>query len=230
MKTAQAVGDGSERARQRAKLPDELLGRFHRRVADLHRRIEEGTIDFDVAMTGLQGVIEGRFPLTPASRTWREEDGVIYFSVTSDGTTGAQWIELLEKRGDQVSEWAKRALLSQEFKPTNGVTAEIVVLKGSLFEDGNRITSNIRAEAERRELDKPNAETACLIRRMFTDKDLGVMCLSGIIVMHEPIDDSSGPGLLGLCRNNDGRLLSAHDGYPSNVWRREDGFAFSRRK
>lgn len=158
---------------------------------------------------------------------WREQDGVIYFTVTSNGMTGSQWIEYFEKRGIQLSKWAKDVLLSSDFKPTNGVTTEIAVLKGMLFTDSNRITSKIRAEADKRKLTKPNAELGCLIRDMFTDEEIGVMGLKWIVAFHEPIKDSDGnQNLLGASRNGDGRWLNAYCGSPDDYWNRDYGFAF----
>ncbi|MBU3934399.1 hypothetical protein KKC00_00280, partial [Patescibacteria group bacterium] len=126
------------------------------------------------------------------ARRWSEENGLIYFEVTSDGTTGPQWIERLEKEGFRLSKWAKDVLNSPEFKPTSGTTYRIAILKGTLFTDRDRITKKIRAEAERRKLAKPNAEVACLIREMFSDEELETMGLWWIVVFHEPIRDSDG--------------------------------------
>ena len=162
------------------------------------------------------------------SRSWRKEDGVIYFSVTSDGTTGPQWIERLEGKGFRLSDYAKQVLRSPDFKPTNGVTTEIAVLKGMLFEDNDRSTKKIRAEADKRKLEKPNAELACLIREKFTDKDIEAMGLWYIVAMHEPINDSDGdPYLLSADRYDDGRWLSACDYRPDYRWFRGLGFAFA---
>jgi len=162
------------------------------------------------------------------SEKWREVDGVIHFIVTSDGTTGEQWITRLEKAGKKNSKEAKYILRSPDFKPTSGVTTEIVVLKGMLFSDDNRITANIRAEADKRGLTVLNAEAACLIREMFTDQDLADMGLYWIVVMHEPINDSGGnPSLLNANRNGDGSWLSAFYGNADNRWNRDDGFAFA---
>ncbi len=162
------------------------------------------------------------------TRSWREEDGVIYFSVTSDGTTGEDWIKRLEGNGFRVGDYAKQVLRSPDFKPTNGVTTEVAVLKGMLFEDNDRITKKIRAEADKRKLSKPNAELACLIREKFTDKEIEAMGLWYIVAMHEPINDSGGdPDLLGADRDGDGRWLDACDGGPGNGWGRDGGFAFA---
>ncbi|MBI4993432.1 hypothetical protein HZC33_00525 [Candidatus Wolfebacteria bacterium] len=161
-------------------------------------------------------------------RSWREKDGVIYFSVTSDGTTGEDWIKRLEGNGFRVRDYAKQVLRSPDFKPTNGETTEVAVLKGMLFEDNDRITKKIRAEADKRKLSKPNAELACLIRLKFTDKEIEAMGLWWIVAMHEPINDSDGdPRLLGASRYGDGRWLGACSGRPGLGWRRGVGFAFA---
>lgn len=162
------------------------------------------------------------------SRSWREEDGVIYFSVESDGTTGEGWIKRLEGNGFRVGDYAKQVLRTPSFKPTNGVTTEVAVLKGMLFENNDRITKKIRAEAEKRKLSKPNAELACLIREKFTDKEIEAMGLWYIVAMHEPINDSGGdPDLLGASRSVDGRWLRACGGRPGGGWDRGSGFAFA---
>jgi len=160
-------------------------------------------------------------------RSWREEDGIIYFSVTSASTTGEDWITRFESTDFHVTDYAKRVLRSPNFKPTNGVTTEVAVLKGMLFEDNDRITKKIRAEADKRKLSKPNAELACLIREKFTDKEIEAMGLWYIVAMHEPINDSDGdPFLLNANRYDVGRWLSACSVRPGSRWYRDYGFAF----
>ena len=159
-------------------------------------------------------------------RLWREEDGVIYFSVTSDGMTGEDWIKRLSGNGFRIGDYAKQVLRSPSFKPTSGVTTEVAVLKGMLFEDNNRITKKIRAEADKRKLSKPNAELACLIREKF--KEIESMGLIWIVAMHEPINDSDGdPHLLHANRDDGGRWLFAYNGRPDYGWVRDSGFAFA---
>jgi len=162
------------------------------------------------------------------TRSWREEDGVIYFSVTSDGTTGEDWIKRLEGNGFRVGDYAKQVLCSPDFKPTSGVTTEVAVLKGMLLKDNDRITKKIRAEADMRKLSKPNAELACLTREKFTDKEIEAMGLLYIVAMHEPINDSDGDSSL-LCahRDDDGRWLYASYDGPDHMWDRDSGFAFA---
>ena len=162
------------------------------------------------------------------TRLWREQNGIIYFSVTSDGTTGEEWIKRLDRKGFRVGSYAKSVLRSKDFKPTSGVTTEIAVLKGTLFEDHNRITKTIRSEAEKLKLGKPNAEVACLIREIFSDEEIEAMGLTWIVAMHEPIEDSDGyPLLLGADRLGGGRWLGACCDGPDGGWGRGGGFAFA---
>jgi len=172
--------------------------------------------------------LRGEITVSESARKWREDDGVIYFTVTSDGTGGPQWIERLERQGFHIGSYGKNVLLSPDFKTTSGVATEVAVFKGSLFEDDERITGKIRAEAERRKFEKPNAEVACLIREKFSDEEIKVMGLWWIVIMHEPIKDSDGdPNLLGAYRDGVGRWLGACFGGPGYRWDRGDGFAFA---
>ncbi len=165
------------------------------------------------------------------TRRWREQNGVIYFTLPpTDGTTGPQWIERLEKKGFQLSKWSRDVLNSPDFKPTTGVVNNIAVLKGELFSDGNRFTKKIRAEGDKRKLKHGkdiSPEIACQIREMFTDEEIKEMGLVWIIAMHESISDSDGDlRLLNASRNDDGRWLYAYYGNPDYRWNRENGFAF----
>lgn len=169
----------------------------------------------------------GEVQITVIKTKWTEKDGVIRFSVTSDGTTGEQWIARLESKGFRVGDYAKSVLRSKSFKPTTGITYEIAVLKGELFSDNERITKNIRKDAKNRKLTTPNAEVACLIREKFSDKELEAMGLYWIVTMHEPIKDSGGdPILLDAFRGGDGSWLYAYYGSPDRRWGRSSGFAF----
>jgi hypothetical protein len=175
---------------------------------------------------GVSRLLRGEITISESPRTWREQDGVIHFSVTSNGATGEEWINRLESKGFRVSNYAKSVLLSSDFKPTNGVTYKVAVLKGMIFEENYRITKKIRDEADKRKLSKPNAEVACLIREKFTDKEIEAMGLWWIVAMHEPIKDSDGDlYLLGAIRDVDGRWLNASYDGPGSRWYRGHGFA-----
>ena len=158
---------------------------------------------------------------------WREEDNIIYFSVTSDGTTGEDWISRLESKDFSVGDHAKQVLRSPDFKPTKGVTTEVSVLKGILLENNDRSTKNVRTEAGKRKLEKPEPELACLIREKFTDKEIEQMGLWYIVAMHEPINDFAGDSCLLLAnRFDDGCGLDVYYSKPDHEWGRDSGFAF----
>lgn len=159
---------------------------------------------------------------------WREENGVVSFSVTSDGTTGEGWIQRLEAKGLRVSPYAKSVLLSKEFRPTTGITTEVRVLKGDFFGATGPFTKNFRAEAGRRKWVNPNAEVGCLVRDMFSDVEIGVMGLLWIVVMHDPIEGSGGrSALLTVSPRDGGCWLSACDGDSMARWYPEVGLAFA---
>ncbi len=206
----------------RGSIPKDVLSRWNSAPAEMLR-------------THLETMF-GHFPKTYEKNAglykeetkWREENGIIYFSVTSDGTTGEGWITRLESKGIYLEDDAKQVLRSPDFKPTSGVTTEVAVLRGCLFEKHDRISFKIRAYAEvfrtpdNRKLSKSNAELACLIRLNFTDKEIVAMGLSRIIAMHEPIKGF----LLCALHYGDGRRLGACYEQPLSRWDRGNGFAF----
>lgn len=157
---------------------------------------------------------------------WREQNGIIYFWVKSNGMTGEQWITYLEAKGVNLSVYAKVVLRSSKFKPTNGTTTRIAVLRGMLFSQKSRIPKKIRSFADGLNFTEPNAEVACLIRDMFSDQELEDMDLLRVVVFHKPINDSVGPGLLGACRSVDGPWLGTSYNLPRYWWDRRNGFAF----
>ena len=58
----------------------------------------------------------GELVLVELERKWYEQEGVITFSVTTNGMTGEQWIAHVEKKGVKLSSYARSILLSPDFK------------------------------------------------------------------------------------------------------------------
>lgn len=198
------------------KYPDLSLGRIEAIVNKL------GGIE------GVEKFLRGELVISEPTCSWRERDGVIYFTLPpTDGTTGPQWIERLEAKGFKLSKWAKNVLNSSEFVPTRGMIYEIAMLKGKLWNDKQRVAKSIRAEADNRKLIKPNPEVGCLIREKFTNEAIEAMGLWWIAAMHEPIKDSGGdPVLLSVARRGDDPWLNTTFDYPGSQWGRDCGFAF----
>lgn len=158
---------------------------------------------------------------------WHENDGIVYFDVTSDGTTGEDWIKRLESKGFRIGNPAKSVLCSSNFKQTNGIVTRIAVLKGVFFDINDLISKKILSEAKKRRFFIPNAEVACLIREKFGDFQIKTMGFWRIIVKHRPIKDSNGcPGLLNVDRTGIGNWLDLNGGRSGSVCDRDDGFAF----
>lgn len=158
---------------------------------------------------------------------WYQDTLLVKLSVTSDGTTGSQWVTRLMGKGIGVEDSTKALLLSTDFKPTSGVTTQIVVLRGRQFSDHDRRTSIIRTRASEMACSAPNAEAACLIRSLLCDADLDIMQLSYIVAMHEPIERSTDvPRLLSVMRGVRGPWLGDCDGHSGYSWTRDSGFAF----
>ena len=203
------------------ELKDFTRGQLDAALMKIGQDVGMGTAD------GIRAFLSGELSVSKPACRWHEQDGVIYFSVTSDGTTGEAWIKRLEDKGFRIGDYAKSLLRSPNFKPTKGVTYEIAILKGMIFEDNGRITKKIRSEADKRKLTKPNAEVACLIRENFSDEEIEAMGLWWIVIMHEPIKDSDGGAdLLGVSRRDDGCWLSACCVGPGSRWGRGSGVAF----
>ena len=170
----------------------------------------------------------GLLPTGPFS--WTEKDHVITFSVTSDGTTGEGWRERLGGMGYKMFGYSPLNLLYQ-IEPTNGVTTEVAILKGSFFDDEHRLMANVRAEATKRGYTKPHPEVACLIRAKFTYQEILAMGLLEITVMHEPLDDADhDPCVLGTGKYGGKDQLTVFSPEPMrpndqyDVWH---GFAFA---
>lgn len=141
---------------------------------------------------GREGALEllsGELVVRKPSLKELEKNGlVVYAQVTSDGTTGDEWIRRLKC---EVSDEAKVMLRSPGFEPTKGITTKIAIFKDL----SDQTLYRIYDKAIYYGFIKPNAEIACLIREKFANQEK-MMKLSRLIVMHETINRQ-----LFLCRN-----------------------------
>ncbi len=160
---------------------------------------------------------------------WYEKQGVIYFKVTSDGTTGEKWIKRLEKKGFRIDHHAKSALRSPDFKPTSGVTTEIAVHRIILFEGSSHIISEFRSWAiTEQKRSVPDPEVACLIRESFSDEDMETMGLTWIVPIHFTVEGSDGDRfLLSSDRQSGGRLLKTFSAIDHSNLNSYGGFALA---
>ncbi len=159
------------------------------------------------------------------------DGGLVRFEVTSDGTTGPQWVERLMRGGKRIGDYGMGVLLSPEFLPTSGIVTKVVVLPCGLFydEQDRPTTSKICSYANQRGgLTRLNAEIACFIREFFSDKEIEQMGFEYIVAMHKAINISTGyPNLLGVSSYGFGHWLEGYCGKEDTPWNRHGGFAFA---
>lgn len=163
--------------------------------------------------------------VTQPERKWTEKDGVIRFTVTSDGTTGPEWIERLRKAGIKPNDFSED--LIRRMDTTEGLTTNVVVLKGELLLDfPYRTTYEAWKEASRRGLILASFETTCLIHEKFTKEELAEMGLRAIIAVHKTIDRSfEYPYLHRNFRYSSVHLLNYYKP-AADSWSSDTGFAF----
>ena len=196
---------------------DQAFARLFKLQATVGKLVLDGKRTPDEVSDSLQTLIE-------------KKDGVVaphVFEVTSNGLSGESWIAHLKTARYSVGDYTMQILRDKKFVATNGVTYRFAIIKGEEFEDGERVTENIRAEATRRGYLTPSAEHAPLLRELISDEEIEAMGLYWLVVMHEPIKDADDrPYLLGLYRGGDGRWLSASWGGPGYRWDHGHGFVF----
>lgn len=163
-----------------------------------------------------------------------ELSDAIYITVTSDGTTGPEWIKRLKTKGCHVSIGAEKILVSDEFKPTKGVTTKIAILKGRLFIGKNQTMRGVSEFARQHKLQQPNMEVACLLCEKLTVREIEQMGLWWIIIMHKSVIIDCGPSYiyhthLGITRtfgSSQRYLDMIYGGAPDCMATTDSGFAF----
>ena len=152
-----------------------------------------------------------------------EKDGLIYFSVTSDGTTGQEWVDRLKEKGFNLKNWVKDLLGIKNLRPTTGVTYDVVILRGKIL--GSITNSDIFSKANSHGLSRPNTEALCLIRDKFSDDDLEDLGLRFIVsISRNVLGHENYPELYFAGRHDIGRWMIC-DGRDSS-FDRGCGFIF----
>ncbi len=166
-------------------------------------------------------------PQSSAQANWAVtiKDGVIYFSLISEGTSGGDWVSRLKDQGYRLDKLAEERLRSSRFIVTSGRMFQIAILPGSLFSDTDRREEKIWELASRLQLQALSPEAACLIREYISDNDLKVLGLWWLKVMESPA--AEGSKTLGIDRCGLGNWLTVSYGpRPDGTWGRDGGFAF----
>ena len=130
-------------------------------------------------------------------KQWREENGFIYFSVTSKGKSGSEWIRIFEKSGIVISATADSLLRSMQFVATSGQVTEVAIFKDlNLIKNSDNYTtvSEIKKVLKENEsLICGSIETMCLIAEALSEDDFSKMGLNRIELMKEFNYPGEGP-------------------------------------
>lgn len=136
--------------------------------------------------------LRDQYLVSKPSDSWFTEKGVVYFGVTSDNTTGKQWMGDRFNAGMMFCPYTPEILKSGHFVPTNGVTYLVAILTKGIFPKGQYsfTAAEIDAEARKHGLTKATLEVACLVRdKIDSLKTLKLMGVDGgITFMHKPVD------------------------------------------
>lgn len=197
------------------------LGTLLELTVSFFTKLKKGGFSLAEALVRLAGDEKAQDEIVAVLARLASQIVKVVWTVISDGTDAT----VLESSGRKVSSLAKDVMSKPEFIATKGKTYRLVVIRGDEFAtDAERTTANIRAEAVRRRYLEPPAEVAALLRKKYTQEELG---FPYVVVMHQPITGSSGiPHLLALGRHGSGVWLSAWYGDPGEQWHREDVFVF----
>lgn len=168
---------------------------------DLNKLVEHlmKAMDIKDPNKAIQCINHGEWTvIPPATPRWHDKKDRIIFNVTSDGTTSEEWLLRLKRKGFVFSDWAEECVRSNLFKPSNGVTYRVEILKHRSCFCGERsfykATDNLREQeiqetAKSRGLSVPNLEVALLVREYLSDIDMKSMKFCGIVVMSEIIQE-----------------------------------------
>lgn len=115
-----------------------------------------------------KGILSGDFTAVRSDAACWTSDGMFCFDVTSDGTTGPNWIKNFEEKHPRIGNNAKKVLNSQFFRPTHGVVYKVAILMDIPKDWGRRTSQNFCEYAKFLHLSDPVTEVACLVSRAAT--------------------------------------------------------------
>jgi hypothetical protein len=148
-----------------------------------------------------------------------DDNRLFSLSVTSDGRPLTEVIECLDrdKEVHYVTIAARRLMLNDRIKVTQGITYNLAIIRGEKFSEcyssDEYLVEKIRKEADRRGYKQPPAEVAHLIFEKIMRTYLALRDLMGLLIMSEPIkiDSRFSSGLF--------TIVDPHDkARPQQIW------------
>lgn len=125
-----------------------------------------------------------------STRRKDQQNDLIPITVRSDRTSPDEFIRRLYYRKVELEYTAREAINSMKFEPTFGVWGNLIILKGRMFRDEERMLPIIRMTATELGFGPLNLENACLVQDRFSHRNnLEAMGLTSIMLMHNPLSD-----------------------------------------
>lgn len=213
----------------RKYVTDDQYGQLKRRMDELARRVDEGTIPFDHTMRALQHFIEGKFRFGGEQKefpfkVWKT------IKLGTGPKTADDFRKALKKSGNKIGDYANNLLdklgsivSTEEIEVDlyNLTTAELTGKK----EGGT--TAEVFAGAKCLGLQKCTPEVGPQLREQYPDQPMGERLLIGM----DPLTDSDGSlKVFGVERYGGGRWLDSYYGNPVSFWSGDYRWVFIRRK
>jgi hypothetical protein len=149
-----------------------------------------GSVASDISAGSIEDVLGLLQQQNSTAPKWVEIDGVIHFTVESEGVTGKAWIQYFEATGVYINNRTRRMLSSDEFSPTEGLVTNIRLFRGEVFVNEERYESILREQVARQHLLIPNLEQACLVHKALTVQILQEMQLGSVIAQYDLVRTS----------------------------------------
>src|SRR3989344_1903021 len=211
---------------------DDQYGQLQRRLDEVARRVDEGTLPFDSVMRALQSFIEGKFRFgdgdqkkaAPAFKPWRP------LKLGTGLRSADNFRKDLKKSGYKISGWANDILGKPEFIVTSTKEVEVGLVNISVAELGfpNGATcKEIYQKVTELGLELCPPEVGPQLRLQYRDQPMNEQLLIGM----EPLTVSDGDlYVFYVGRDDDGRWLDGSYGNADHVWYGDDRWVFLLRK
>lgn len=158
-----------------------------------------------------------------------EKNGIIYFSVYSEGLSPQQWLKYFSGNNIILSARIKNILLSVRFKATVG-ERKFAIVDGDRFSDDERTLTNVKNFAHSKKFHRLNAENICLLRKALSDEDLERLGFRDIVVVRTGYKFGQKVYLGQISRReidkNRGCGITTTDARPDKLFGQKKGFAF----
>jgi len=217
-------GGEKETVMTRKCVDDGQYGLLWRRLDEVARRVDEGTIPFDKTMRVLQAVAEGHYRLEEGSAA--QTVHLIWKTIQLGLHQSAdEYRKAIKSSGMRISDYVNDLLNNPAFTVMlKKCEVKLVMLTVAELGFPNGATSQeIYDKAKKRGSDLCPAEVGPALRLAYEDQPNG----EWVIVAMEPITDSDGfLGVFGVGHDGDGRWLRTLYGSPGARWGPGDRWVF----